>query len=606
MLLQWNGSGWDVAADLTSDQFQFEAKGAQTGLYLPFDSIGIDDPATASLKLIVVASEDDALRLWATLPSANPLNSGLVIGPAATALDQTTFALLHAYEWTSLGSGVCPNGTRTPAATPFVAADADLQVSIESEPLVSEHTFIGEGWLDLWSALFGDRPDDVASLFALTDSGQPLGNGQAVVFTLSVANRGAVTATNVLADVSSRYALRLPGGVHLPAEFRDRQVVSIGDVAPEAEVQQTFSGAIDTTTGQQYYDALVVSDPDKDCNLYRAWAAADVRLCDDAHTANPFEVIWIDQPVDYAAPDFFGIQQPEYLLAAGPNTLRGYAFDDSGVPTLTLEIGGSPLTCIDGSPGDGQWACQWDATSSHDGDTFNVRMRATDAHGQSSGWSNLRPFIVDSVPPDVTLDVGASDVMTSGSVVKSSAYRLAGQVIDNRGLGDVEVCVDGTCASATVSITDTAPLRIYDDVPATPLDINSATNCSGGQIARTFTVTDSFVVAAVDFGFNAEHPLRDDIQAELVSPLGTHVRLLFNDGITGTHYANYDVLLNDAATSAYSFGHDDDVSEPYFDREARPYAPLRAFEVQNAVARGRCRSAIPMARRTTVCTTGAA
>ena len=40
---------------------------------------------------------------------------------------------------------------------------------------------------------------------------------------LCTSERGAVTATNVLADVSSRYALRLPGGVHLPADSFDPQ-----------------------------------------------------------------------------------------------------------------------------------------------------------------------------------------------------------------------------------------------------------------------------------------------------------------------------------------------------------------------------------------------
>lgn len=241
--------------------------------------------------------------------------------------------------------------------------------------------------------------------------------------------------------------------------------------------------------------------------------------------------------------------------------------------------GASPRTCPDATPKDGQWSCDWDVTGASNGDTFQVSLQATDAFGRPSALSNPQPFVVDTLPPVVTLDETASTV-APGSVVGGGSYRVVGQAVDNLGLERVEACLDGACALAGLNLLDAATARIYEDVPATPIPINGSTTCGGAEIVRTFNVAESFAIGRVRLGFNAEHTYRDDIQVELQSPAGIRVRLLYNDGLADTNFANYDLLLNNAAVSPYNTRHNDNPAAPYYDRQARPYKPLSVFNGQ--------------------------
>ncbi|MCL5997864.1 MAG: proprotein convertase P-domain-containing protein [Chloroflexi bacterium] len=166
---------------------------------------------------------------------------------------------------------------------------------------------------------------------------------------------------------------------------------------------------------------------------------------------------------------------------------------------------------------------------------------------------------------------------------------LAGSMEDNHGDGQVQICRDtgaGTvCDWATTLMTTLAPTNtasVYDDVPATPVDIIPTTYCGGGEITRFFNVTDDFIAGNMELGFNAIHPNRAEIVAELVSPAGTRVRVI---GPSGTMYgfANDDVWLSDAAVGSLHVSSDDDPTEPYYDRLARPDTPLSAFNGEAAV-----------------------
>ncbi|MCG2738731.1 MAG: proprotein convertase P-domain-containing protein, partial [Syntrophaceae bacterium] len=428
----------------------------------------------------------------------------------------------------------------------------------------------------------GDKPADMTSFLPFLDTGQsPLGHGQEVVYTIHYRNRGADTASGVYADVSAHYSLRLAGG--------DHQVVPLGDIGPGVEGITTFTAIVDLTKGLQDYQNCLLSKPDYLCTDYLRLAGIEALIYDDAHgpSGPPLEWMWVDHKVDYSPPEFFGVQQPEYVIAAGLNTLRGYAYDDSGVSAMTMMIdGASPLTCPDATPRDGQWSCDWDTstalsagvTGASNGDTFQVSLQATDAFGRPSALSNPQPFVVDTLPPVVTLDETASTV-TPGSVVRGGTYRLVGQAVDNLGLSRVEACVDGRCALAGLNLLDAATAHVYDDVPATPIAINDTTSCAN-PVVRAFTVAENFAIGQVSLGFNAEHTYRDDIQVELQSPTGIRVRLLYNDGLAATNFANYDLLLNDAAVSPYNTRRDDNPSVPYYDRQARPYKPLSVFKGQ--------------------------
>jgi len=92
-------------------------------------------------------------------------------------------------------------------------------------------------------------------------------------------------------------------------------------------------------------------------------------------------------------------------------------------------------------------------------------------------------------------------------------------------------------------------------------------------------VSESFLLGSVNVGLAATHSHRNDLQVDLESPTGVRVRLLTDDGVSGNNARNYDVLLSDAAGSAYSDAGDDNPATPWggFVRSARPAQPLRAF-----------------------------
>jgi subtilisin-like proprotein convertase family protein len=565
LLLNWNGSVWDFQAALSTEQHRFDAalNGGQTDLYLPFDQIGL--AGGGGLDLVAFASDDDTLSLWATMPPANPVNSARVIAAGAPADAVTVFALTQAYHWDNLGGGICPNGSTGGAAPPFV--DADVQVSISSDPQGAAYSLLGDHLFWLQDLLLGSPPADVTSYLDFMDTTYPsLGNGQAIIYTLHYHNRGTYTATNVYADVSALYTLRLvPGDSH--------QVVNLGDVGPGEEGTVTFSGMVDTSRS---------SEP---------WAAVAVEIYDDGHgpAGQPLEWLWVHHRVDRSGPQFFGIQRPGYVVGTGGVDMGGYAYDEAGVPGIALEVE-SPVTgtltipCTDNRPDDGQWACAWNVTAFNggtppaDGTLLNVRLHATDGLGQESAWADPLPFTVDARPPTVTLSVTATQVF-SGSLVRDSVFTLGGEAFDDGGVAGVDVCVDGDCGAANLQLMAGATAVSSEDVPQNPVAIGSGTGC----VTRFFTVTESLAVAQASLGFVANHPRRDDLRVELTSPAGTTVRVLDDDGISGTQFRNYDVLLDDTAPTglAEAWGNDDSSADLY-ERFTRPYQPLRAFQGEDA------------------------
>ncbi|MGC9395308.1 MAG: tandem-95 repeat protein, partial [Anaerolineae bacterium] len=570
VLLEWTGSEWDLAATLTPAEYRFDAStgGGLTDLYLPFAMIGIADPVSATLDMVAFASGQATLDLWAVMPPDNPANSALVV---ETTDDPTTqnFALSHSYHWDSLGAGICPNGSDGSTPTPYI--DADVQVHATVDPAGTVYSYLDDGLFWLWELLLGDRLSDITSQFA---TGHPrVGDGQTLTYTLEFQNEGTVTATNVFADVAAHFALRLPDG-DVPDLVH--QIVPLGDLAPGETRSVTFRGRADAAYCE---NTLLLGD---DCG----WAVADILIHDNAHpSGTSLERVWIDHQVDADGPRFFGIQDPAYLIPAGENGLRGYAYDPAGVPEIAVEVqGGSTLVCPDATPDDGQWSCAWDTSGYNDGDLIDARLQASDGVGQASAWSDWLPFRVDARPPSVTLDVTATAVV-SGSLVNDSAFALVGDIADDGGVAEVQVCTDDACGQAALLNTDTSmPTTVsLDDVPAAPVAINAATACGGGEIVRAFAVAESFAIGDVGFGFNADHAHRDDIRVTLQSPAGTSVVVLDDDGLSGTTFQNYDVLLNDAAvTGMDDASGDDDPAAPYFDRTSRPASPLRAFLGEDA------------------------
>ncbi|MCJ7551391.1 MAG: LamG domain-containing protein [Anaerolineae bacterium] len=571
-LWRWEAGEWITQTLLSDTQVRFEPalNDGQTDLILPFDLISL--ATGGSLDLVAFASEDDGLRLWAAMPSANPLNSARVVGTAGFAGDAHTFALSRQYHWDSVGPDLCPNAAYS---------DVDARVDIMVEPTGTVYSFLGNDLFWLWNPLLDNPPVGASGNFDFMDTAHPLlTDGQAISYTIHYANLGEDTATNVTVDLSAHYALRLLDGAP------DRQVIVLGDIAPGDEITRTFRGEVSL----HGYRTCRLSSPPEACTAY-LWAAVDALVYDDenAPSGPPVEWVWIDHQVDGTPPEFFGVRNPEHLIAADETVLYGYAYDAVGVPEITLRIqppvgAQRTLVCPDGTPRDGLWLCDWDTTATNggvvpsDGDQFAVRLQANDSSGLPSDWTTEPAFVftVDSVPPAVTLSLAESQITPDTALLSAGSYALVGQVTDNRGLGYVEVCEEGKCDRAKVLLNPGPAQVVYYDVPAAPTTIGRA--C----VVRTFSVAESFSIGEVSLGLNLTHPLRNEVQAMLESPAGIQVQVVYGDDSFGAAQ-NYDVFLNDAVTGGLHAGQADNPAAPYYDRIARPSHPLRAFIGEGSV-----------------------
>jgi subtilisin-like proprotein convertase family protein len=553
---RWDGTAWIIDSQLPEAQYRFDpaVNRGQTDFYLPLSRLNLQ-PGD-SLRLVAFATEDpttgarEGLRLWATMPPANPLNSADVLGRRGSGGATSTFALSRAYEWPSLSAGICPNdGT----------VDGVPHVEVTAAPVGTRYRFLGDGLSHLWDPMFAGPPPDVSEALAFTDADHPpLFDGQEIEYAVRYHNPGPDAVTNLRATVTAHYGLRLPDGTG------DHQRISLGDVAAGETISASFRGQVDMEQGVN-------------------WAAADVLIYDDAHPESgpPVEWVWIDHRLDGEPPRFYGVRSPKHLVSAGLNTLHGYAYDDSGVPKLSLAMetpdgGTNLLPCTDSTQTDGSWLCNWDTVATNggrspqDGDVFTVRLQAEDHFGQTGAWTNPRSFVVDTIPPTVTLSLEEGQVLNETHLVGNSAYALRGDIIDNHGLGYVEICEAGRCELANVWLASGPTSLHIDDTPDTPQVIDGAQSC----IVRTFTVTDTFTIAEVRVGLNVTHADRGDLQVTLGAPSGAEAVVV---GSTEDAGRNYDVLLDDAAAERLHVSDDDDPALPVYDRSARPDTPLSTF-----------------------------
>ncbi len=582
--IYWDVNYWDVSTPLlTRQNYQFHEglNGGQTDLYIPFDWIGVDNPALSPLMLTAFATEDDAMRLWGAMPPANPVNSDLVVDTGIFAGDDHNFGMTQSYLWPSLGPGICPN---RPGGLPLYL-DSDLQFGLSADPVGSTYSLMGDGLFWLQEELMDpDRPADLSESFTFMDVDHPVvGDGATISYTLSYKNRGTVAATGVTVTVAALFGLQLVGS------SPQSMTITLGDIEPGESGSVTFQGQVDLSATYTPCLALNPGAPEL-CEPFRDWAAVGAVVYDAAHGigGNPLEWLWADHRVDSEPPESLGILWPESLIGSGLNTFTGYAYDDSGVPLVTLEVQtpSGATACPDDTPQDGVWTCEWDATAANggippnDGDTFNLRLQATDKFGHSS-QTDWRTFIVDTVPPTVTFSAETTATY-SGTVVSGNTFAFNGQVNDNRGVDEVHACLNDDCAPAIV-LLEGVPSGIYDDEPASPIEITGTTTCGGGEIVRTFVVTDDFTIGEIRLGFNADHTRRNDIQATLQSPLATQVQVIFPKEGSPYDAQNYDVLLYDAATSGlHDYTGDDNTAFPYYDREARPHQLLQAFRDEDS------------------------
>jgi subtilisin-like proprotein convertase family protein len=592
-LMKWNDvdGEWQTSSGDWDYVFGPNLSTPTTDLYIPFSTLSIADPVSTSLSLVAFATEEGRLALWATMPPDNPVNSARAVdSPPESGSD---LILTHRYGWPTLGPGVCPKNGRfagphvrvslsaEPAGIPYSLLGNDLPDPtadtlaamigwdvLQREPCLSHPETPTCTWMiDTASKVAFDGQIELAH--AMNVDAPALGNGRQVTYTLHMANDGSAQAVDVQAHVDTWGHLRLPGGAIQTTPV----TLTVGE-----EYTHTFTTEIDTS-----------HDPTHD----NGWGTLEVVVFDDTsvYTAPnsyeyPLDWIYLDHEIDQTGPEYVEIQRPPGLIKPDLNTLGGFVYDQSAVPTVTLEVK-DPLAavatfvCPDSTPEDGQWSCQVDVGAAQEGARFEVRAMATDVYGQASVWFPWKPFIVDSRPPSVTLS-NATIAALSDGWIGGAETTFKGKVTDDRLVGGVEVCDPAagptSCkAGEIVRYVDAPPVSMYeyDDDPGTGLAVGGCASA----LSVPITVTDSFTVTDVDVGLNLDHPRRKDIQATLYAPSGISVTLIH----VGTGAANYDVLLDDgAAVPLWKDAVNHTTAAPTYENQRRSYDLLNGFEGQAA------------------------
>ncbi len=573
-LLNWNGSEWVSSGG--SWELVFDADGEITDIFLPFADLSIGDPANTSLEMVGFATEEASLRLWAAIPNYNILNSSLVSGAAGggpSATDFHLFSLQQSYSTPNLGNGACPAETANLGqidaawqATTQAGDSAGINYAWLGDylfnlmPLLAE--FEGsQDWDTPLAGMCASYPDAVLcqripttqqtglDYNPLTTQDKapeelpaPLGDGEILTVTLVVENTGDGLMESARVELETWGALVLPAGTYSSAgpDQWYTQSIALGDLDPGDTLTITFQVIVDADLDNQ-----------------SGWATLTALL--ENNLGTPLEIMNLDFQVDFAPPSFLAVVEPQGPLTNGLNTIYGTVIDASPVPTIELEISGGGLrtavqTCFDSVPEDSFWNCEIDLSALVNGDQVSIRARAIDIFGQTSQWtdefSTAAQFVVDSQAPVVALSDDTQSFFASGTLVGNDLV-IAGSITDNQAIDRVEVCevleTGQNCANAEI-ISGTLGSTVltgyvYEDVPETPAPITAATFCSGGEILRSFDVTDNFTIAELNIGLVFDHSFRDDLVISLTAPDATTIVLV--DGASAA--AGLNVLLSDFA-----------------------------------------------------------
>jgi hypothetical protein len=405
------GSGWTASGPV-----DVTAVGNSTDVLIPFADLGIATPASASLQLLGVASDEATLNVWATLPDKN--------------LKQPTWT--QYIQWGSLGSGLVPaNG---------VWADAAIEAAIAVYP----DSIVKVGAGDTITLTLTYSNTGMALLPQLTLDGT--GSGGFVV------NNGPQTATNIP-----------PGG--------SGTVTLLGTV--------NANGTVAVTLADSYH--------------------------------RPYALGTFDYTLDTTAPVSITIALD--YMGSLTNTIKAMAEDESPLATIEVEIDdGLPfgptgiqiVTCVPGSGAANAFECNWNAGAVTDGHSYTLRGRATDIHGNVSGWSSPITVIGDATVP--VLAIG-TETQTALSDNKLGGHELVldGTVVDERAAATTQVC-----------LTETITITTCYTGPVLPAPDNTWSLALPGNYNG---ITGTLSIVGFDKAGNPSSPFTQTVWLDTISPV---------------------------------------------------------------------------------------
>ncbi len=472
-LWRWNGSAWMEALSgglpLASFGFTPHYPDSITDLYLPFNLLGIDNPATTSLDVIAFGSQKDALRLWAVFPILNPHDSPILSKLLYRLPDMHHLVMVNAFHWDNLALGQSPNRSR------FL--DVDVRGMLRADPMGRIiDSRLNSLYMQLAPYLF---PAQAVPL---------IGEGQEIHYSLDYLNASgaANAADHLLLEVTTTGPLELPGGTLIKKTDGTtyyRQVLDLGPMQLGSVGSVEFDGVIHFGPALEQYHLCLQEhpgDPEACQTLHdqisTAHIDADLKTsASDTVVINRYTAehpLVVDPPVDVAVLEAEGstnalqilasavapfglapfaleqaLAQPPIFIRSGVDILQGTAVDPSGVTSVKVQIldpdgETTDTTCQVDAPQSGKWSCAVDLPEAPDGARYFAHVRATNTFGYTSGWSNWRVLVVDMLPPTVSLDPVSQAVLTT--VVGQAAVTLSGEIQDNDQVKNLDLCASRT------------------------------------------------------------------------------------------------------------------------------------------------------------------
>ncbi len=184
------------------------------------------------------------------------------------------------------------------------------------------------------------------------------------------------------------------------------------------------------------------------------------------------------------------------------------------------------------------------------------------------------PTLAITKVSDATTDLLPGDTVNYTITVTNNS------AVTQNGLSVVDSLPTGTIYDAETTMVDgfsvSNALNLYSTTSGGA--VTDGTTCLS-PLVRLINVPDTYIVGDIEFGFNADHNERGDIQVTLESPAGTRIQVI---GTSGDGDNNYDVLLDDASANALDDGDADNTAAPLYDRTAQPSIVLNAFIGQQA------------------------